>query len=118
MDERAIRYRCDQEAVLVVGTRKLKGRVLELSASGAFFETTHELQYGAALRLYVDLPGASDPFNAEVEVTRLGKGQFDVPHPSVENLTVLREGIGLRFTKIPADEEARLLGFLELLDER
>lgn len=119
MDDRAIRYRCDLEGLLSLGDgRKLTGRVLELSASGAFVELDEDVAFGEPVRIYVDLPGGTDPFYADAEVSRLGKGLHDVPHPSVENLTVLREGVGVRFTRIPEDEQGRLLGFLELLDER
>lgn len=119
MDDRAVRYRCDLEALISLPDgRRVPGRVLELSASGAFVQTELEVEFGQALRVYFDLPGSDDPFFADGKVARIGKGQYDVKHPSVENLIVLRPGVGVRFTGLPEGEEGRLHGFLELLDER
>lgn len=119
MEERAVRYRCDLEALLSLPDGRRKGaRILELSASGAFVQTELELEFGQPLRVYFDLPGSDDPFFADATVARIGKGQYDVKHPSVENLIVLRPGVAVAFTGIPEGEEGRLLGFLELLDER
>ncbi|MHB8878019.1 MAG: PilZ domain-containing protein [Myxococcaceae bacterium] len=115
---RPIRYRCDLAAPLAFeGLGEQRVRILDLSETGAFVETDLELQYGDVGRMGIAFPGG-DPWGATVRVSRLGASQREVRHPRVENVTVLRPGVGLTFEDIPDDERERLLGFLELLDER
>ena len=116
--KRPIRYRCDLTATLTVpGTSAVQVKLLDLSEKGAFIATLDDVPYDSRGRLELALPGG-EPFWVPVRVVRLGASQLEVRHPRVDNLTVSRLGVGLRFESFPASEIDRLRGFLELLDER
>ena len=115
---RAARYRCDLVAPLTLPELGLlEVRVIELSESGAFVETTAGLQHGDVGRLSLPFPGG-EPWEVQVRVTSLGKGLREVHQPRIDNLTVRREGVGLEFEAVTDEARERLLGFLDLLEER
>src|SRR5687767_9097408 len=116
LDTRATRYRCDLQARLEFGAHALDVRILDLSETGAFIATEEDIQVDDRGRLGIPLPGGGDPVWADVTVVRLGKSQLEIRHPRVDNVTVTRLGVGLRFESVPEDEIERLRGFLEILD--
>ncbi|MFZ5469639.1 MAG: PilZ domain-containing protein [Myxococcota bacterium] len=115
--ERSIRRRCDVNARLEVDGRSHRVRVLDLSETGAFIETSGDFDFGAVAKLHLPLPGGEE-WTAEVELVRPGASQREVCHGRVEIITVLRRGVGVSFLHVPAAEHGRLTSFLTLLDER
>ncbi|MGQ0505286.1 MAG: PilZ domain-containing protein [Myxococcaceae bacterium] len=112
------RFRCDLNAHLsFAGQTPLNVRVLDLSEQGAFVATNEELHYDLRGELTLSLPGGG-PFQVKVRVVRLGASLEEVPHRTVDNITVSRQGAAVAFEGFPADEVGRLKGFLESLDER
>lgn len=114
---RPVRYKCEVDARIELDGKKHKGTLLDISRTGVFVETELDLQVGDTFRLGLALPGG-EPFYATVEVVRLGSSLREIRNPRVDNLTVLKRGVGVRFQDMPVADGTRLDGFLELLDER
>lgn len=114
---RPVRYKCEVEARAEVEGKKTAATILDISRTGVFVETQLDLQVGDTFKLGLALPGG-DPFYANVIVVRLGSSLRELRNPRVDNLTVLRRGVGVRFQQLPDGDLSRLDGFLELLDER
>ncbi len=115
---RPIRYRCDLEARL---DRPDQGpqpvRVVDLSESGAFLETSLDIQFGEQAQLALELP-RSGRWAVGVTVMRLGSCQREIIHPRVEHVTVARSGVGVLFDPLTPQQRKQLRTFLALLDER
>lgn len=114
---RSVRYKCEVDARVELDGQRTSATILDISRTGAFVETQLDLQVGDQFRLGLALPGG-EPFFARVVVVRLGKSLKELRHNRVDNLTVLRRGVGVRYLEMPKEDETRLDGFLELLDER
>lgn len=114
---RAVRYKCEIDARVEVDGKRTAATILDISRTGAFVETQLDLQVGDTFSLGLALPGG-EPFFAKVEVVRLGKSLRELRHGKVDNLTVLRRGVGVRYVEMPKEDVRRLDEFLELLDER
>lgn len=114
---RPVRYRCELDARIEWQGQRHAARILDLSRTGAFVETSLDLQVDDVAKLGLALPGG-DPVFVPVTVMRLGKTLRELRGTRVHNLVVRAVGVGVRFDDIPDEDVPRLEGFLELLDER
>jgi hypothetical protein len=114
---RPVRYKCEVAARAELDGQKTTATILDISRTGVFVETQLDLQVSDTFKLGLALPGG-EPFYVEVIVVRLGASLREIRNNRVDNLTVLRRGVGVRFQHMNAGDLSRLDGFLELLDER
>jgi hypothetical protein len=118
---RPLRHRCDLPGTLSTATaQEVSVQVLELSERGAFVEERPELlelQVGDRVRLSLSLqPGAR--WESDAVVSRLGSSRREVPHPSVQHVTVAANGFGLEFKHLDGQRQRALLQALDGLDEQ
>ncbi len=117
IDDRAIRYRCNLHATLTMSNRNPNfGRVLDLSESGAFLETTADLQVGDEVALQIKLP-SDEPWDCLAQVVRLGRGHRELQRPGVDYMTISRLGAAFQFVAPGEEDVERLRSFLDHLDE-
>lgn len=114
---RPVRYKCEVDARIELDGKRTSATILDISRTGVFVETQLDVQVGDVFRLGLALPGG-EPFFASVIVVRMGSSLRELRNPRVDNLTVLRRGVGVTFKDMPEADASRLIGFLDLLDER
>jgi uncharacterized protein (TIGR02266 family) len=94
-------------AVLGLFERKVAGYLTDLSATGAFVQTTTPFPADTRVSLRFQLPGASEPIALRGRVVRVNVGSRRAPGIQT------REGMGLEFEDLSSVARAMILGYLD-----
>ncbi len=105
--QRAPRFRVEHFGVVYdTGESFWSGPVLDLSESGLFIETTHELPVGAVVTIIPDVDDAEGlPFEIRAEVVRVQRYDLDA-HPD------RTPGLALRWVQLSVDQVSKVRAFL------
>lgn len=104
--ERAKRFPLSFQVAYDDGEGFMTGRVVDVSETGAFIETTMPLKPGTTVSITPLLPGESGLFEIEAEVVRTLEYDPDT-------LMELPAGMGVRFTNITDEERSQLRKMFE-----
>lgn len=112
---RAERVPVQLKVKVVHDGRAYRAEVLNLSLTGAFLEARFPPR--ALLVLHLPLPGGA-PMRLAGRVVREGWAQKFLEDPTVDNLAVRAQGVGVAFDDLEDDDAQRLQDYLDLVLDR
>jgi uncharacterized protein (TIGR02266 family) len=94
-------------AVLGLFSKKVAGYLTDLSATGAFVQTSTPFPVDTRVSLRFQLPGSAEPIAIRGRVVRVNGGTRRITGIQ------FREGMGLEFEDLPARARATIVGYLD-----